>query len=357
MDHLSEIIEKFDLDGGIAEVKEHGTGHIHGTYAVTTDKGTRYILQRINEVTFRNVPELMENITGITGYLREKIADDSRCLIVIPLKNGDSWYRDETGAYRMFNFIEDTLSLDLPESPADFYESAVGIGTFQQNLLGYPVEKLHEAIPNFHNTPDRYRLFHEMLRKDPVGRVKEVQPEIAFYLSHEEEMGTLQRMRETGELPTRVTHNDTKLNNVLLDKTTRKAKCVIDLDTVMPGLSLYDYGDAIRFGASTAAEDEKDLSKVEMDLSMFRIYTEGFLRACPGLTENEIAMLPMGVKTMTCECGLRFLTDYLDGDHYFTVHYPEQNLDRTRTQIRLVQDMEKKWEEMRRIVREIAEQK
>lgn len=352
MDHLTEIIGKFDLPGKVVNVEEHGTGHIHGTYAVTVEDGTRYILQRINEVTFRNVPELMENIVLITEYLRTVIGDDSRCLVVIPLKNGEPWYRDETGAYRMFNFIEDSLSLDLPESPADFYESAVGIGTFQQNLFGFPVEKLHEAIPNFHNTPDRYRIFHEVLAKDPVGRASSVRPEIEFYLSHEEEMGTLQRMRDDGTLPTRVTHNDTKLNNVLLDKKTRKAKCVIDLDTVMPGLSLYDYGDSIRFGASTAAEDEKDLSKVSVDLRMFRTYTEGFMKACPGLSEKEIEMLPMGVKTMTCECGLRFLTDYLDGDRYFTVHYADQNLDRTRTQIKLVRDMEEKWEEMKKIVAE-----
>lgn len=353
MDRIEEIIAQFELDSPAVSFSEHGTGHIHGTYCVTTEKGTRYILQRMNEVTFRNIPELMENIVLITEYLRKQKNNSADCLRVIPVKDGTWWLRDETGAYRMFNYIEDSLSLDLPETPADFYESAVGIGTFQQDLSGFPVEKLHEAIPNFHNTPDRYRIFHEVLKKDPMGRAAFVQEEIEKYLSREEEMGTLQRMREDGTLPTRVTHNDTKLNNVLLDAKTRKAKCVIDLDTVMPGLSLYDYGDSIRFGASTAAEDEKDLSRVSMDLSMFRIYTEGFMKACPGLTEKEIEMLPMGIKTMTCECGLRFLTDYLDGDHYFTIHYEDQNLDRARTQIRLVEDMEEKWDEMKRMIREI----
>ena len=191
-----------------------------------------------------------------------------------------------------------------------------------------------------------------MLQKDPMGRAKAVEKEIGFYLEREQQMQTLQKMRESGELPLRVTHNDTKLNNVLLDASTRKALCVIDLDTVMPGLSLYDFGDSIRFGAATAAEDEKDLNKVTMSLDLFRIYTRGFLNACPGLTAQELDMLPMGAKTMTLECGLRFLTDYLDGDHYFSVHREGQNLDRTRTQIKLVQDMEAKWNQMHRIVQE-----
>lgn len=356
MDHITEIIEKFALDSPAVSYEMHGTGHIHATYQVITESGKQYILQKINEVTFRNVPELMENIVGITEYLKDNAEDPESpdLLRVIPLKTGESWTREEDGAYRMFNFIGNSLSLDMPESPADFYESAVGIGRFQQNLAGYPVEKLHEAIPHFHDTPDRFRIFKEVLATDPMGRAAIVKPEIDFYLAREEELGTLQRMREEGILPTRVTHNDTKLNNVLLDARTRKAKCVIDLDTVMPGLSLYDYGDSIRFGASTAAEDEHDLSLVSMDMTMFRTYTEGFISACPSLTEAEIRMLPLGIKTMTAECGLRFLTDYLDGDHYFTIHYEDQNLRRSRTQIRLVEDMEGKWEEMQKTVLSIA---
>ena len=207
-------------------------------------------------------------------------------------------------------------------------------------------------IPDFHNTPNRYKIFHQVLEKDAKGRASQVEKEIQFVLAREEEMGTLQGLREAGRLPVRVTHNDTKLNNVLFDAKTRKALCVIDLDTVMPGLSLYDYGDSIRFGAATAAEDEKDLSKVEMDLEKFRIYTRGFVGACPGLTEKELELLPLGAKTMTLECGLRFLTDYLDGDQYFAIHYEEQNLDRCRTQLKLVSDMEKKWEQMHQIVKE-----
>ena len=204
----------------------------------------------------------------------------------------------------------------------------------------------------FHNTANRYRNFRKALAADKVGRAKEVQAEIEFALAREEEASMLVNMQASGELPTRVTHNDTKLNNVMLDADTRTALCVIDLDTIMPGLSLYDYGDSIRFGASTAAEDEKDLSKVEMDLELFRIYTRGFLQACPGLTENERKMMPMGAKLMTLECGVRFLTDYLDGDNYFKIHYPEQNLDRCHTQFKLVADMEKKWDQMMKIVEE-----
>ena len=214
------------------------------------------------------------------------------------------------------------------------------------------MEKLHETIPDFHNTPDRFRLFREVLAKDPMNRAKDVQAEIDFIFSQEEAVSSAQHMLERGELPTRVTHNDTKLNNVLLDAATRKALCVIDLDTVMPGLSIFDFGDSIRFGAATADEDERDLDKVSMSLSRFRVYTRGFVQSCPGLTENELAMLPMGARTMTLECGMRFLTDYIDGDHYFTVHREGHNLDRCRTQLKLVRDMVGKWDAMQKIVME-----
>jgi len=218
----------------------------------------------------------------------------------------------------------------------------------------FPAETLSEPIVNFHNTPDRYRIFHEILDKDSVGRAESCREEIEFALAHEKEAGILQGMRERGELPLRVTHNDTKLNNVMLDEVTRKALCVIDLDTVMPGLSLYDFGDSIRFGAATAAEDETDLSKMTIDLDLFRIYTRGFLESCTGLTEKEIELLPMGAKIMTLECGVRFLTDYLDGDHYFAIHRDNQNLDRARTQFKLVAEMERLWPEMNQIVKEEA---
>ena len=252
----------------------------------------------------------------------------------------------------MYDFVEGTICLQLPETDEDFYQSAVGFGTFQQLLTDFPAAKLHETIPNFHNTPDRYRALLETLERDPMHRAAQVQPEIEFALARQAEMSAIQNALTAGELPLRVTHNDTKLNNVLLDAKMRKALCVIDLDTVMPGSSLYDFGDSIRFGAATAAEDEKDLSKMEMSLERFRVFTRGYVRACPGLTAKELELLPMGAKTMTMECGVRFLTDYLDGDHYFAVHREGQNLDRCRTQFKLVADMEKKWDEMRKIVEE-----
>ena len=259
-------------------------------------------------------------------------------------------YGDEY--WRVYDFVEDTLCLQLPETDGDFYQSAVGFGTFQQLLTDFPAQDLHETIPNFHNTPDRYRIFRETLARDPLGRAAQIGPEIDFVLARESEMAAIQTALTSGELPLRVTHNDTKLNNVLLDAKTRKALCVIDLDTVMPGSALYDFGDSIRFGAATAVEDERDLSKMEMSLDRYRVFTRGYLRSCPGLTAKELEMLPMGAKTMTMECGVRFLTDYLDGDHYFSIHRDGQNLDRARTQFKLVQDMEHKWPQMHNIIEE-----
>ena len=253
----------------------------------------------------------------------------------------------------MYDFVTGSLCMDAAETPEDFRQSAVAFGAFQCQLAEFPAETLAETIPHFHDTPDRYRQLHEAMEKDVCGRRAEVQAELEFALAHEEEAGVLTRMLARGELPLRVTHNDTKLNNVMLDADTRKPLCVIDLDTVMPGLAAYDFGDSIRFGASTAAEDEKDLDKVEMSLELFEIYASGYLSTCTTLTTAEKRSLPMGAKLMTLECGVRFLTDYLSGDTYFRIHRPEHNLDRCRTQFKLVADMEKKWDEMQRIVNSI----
>jgi Ser/Thr protein kinase RdoA (MazF antagonist) len=349
---LANILAQFPLDGEVTSCERYGCGHINVTYLVVCSTGHRYILQKINNHIFKNVEALMENICSVTEYLRTLMSDPRRVLTVVRTLSGASCYHGEEGYYRVYEFVEDSICLQSAETPEDFYQSAVAFGAFQKLLEEFPAETLTEPIPNFHNTIDRYRIFHEALEKDVMGRAKDVQAEIDFVLQREEWAGTLQRMRESGELPLRVTHNDTKLNNVMLDATTRKALCVIDLDTVMPGLAAYDFGDSIRFGASTAAEDEKDLSKVKVNLDLFRIYTRGFLKACPGLTDMEKQMLPMGAKLMTLEVGLRFLTDYLDGDHYFAVHRPGHNLDRSRTQLKLVSDMEKKWADMARIVLE-----
>ena len=352
---LLDVLRGFQLDAEPVSCAPYGCGHINATYLAVTASGRRYILQKINHHTFRDVAGLMENITAVTEFLRTKTDDPRSVLTLVRTHEGASYLHAQEGYWRVYNFVEDTLCLQLPETDEDFYQSAVGFGTFQQLLTDFPAVKLHETIPNFHNTPDRYRALLETLERDPMHRAVQVQPEIEFALARQAEMSAIQNALASGKLPLRVTHNDTKLNNVLLDAKTRKALCVIDLDTVMPGSSLYDFGDSIRFGAATAAEDEKDLSKMEMNLERFRVFPRGYVRACPGLTATERELLPMGAKTMTMECGVRFLTDYLDGDHYFAVHRDGQNLDRARTQFKLAADMEKKWSDMQKIVAEEKE--
>ncbi|MDO4982592.1 MAG: aminoglycoside phosphotransferase family protein [Eubacteriales bacterium] len=342
----------FKLDGKIISCEPYGFGHINRTFLVVCNSGKRYILQGINSNVFADVAGLMENISAVTAHLSKQCSDPRQYLNLIETTDGRSYFTDDDGgSWRVYDFIEDSLCLQAPENAEDFYQSAVAFGTFQKQLADFPAKTLHEIIPNFHNTPDRYRRFHEAIEKDAVGRAASVQAEIEDYLSYENEAATLQKQLESGVLPLRVTHNDTKLNNVMLDAKTRKALCVIDLDTVMPGLAAFDFGDSIRFGAATAAEDEKDLSKVSMDIGLYTVFTRGFIRSCAGMTEEEKLSLPWGAKLMTLECGVRFLTDYLNGDVYFSVHYPEHNLDRCRTQIKMVHDMDAKWEEMYAIVR------
>ena len=350
-----KVLQAFQLDAAPVSCERYGFGHINVTYLVVTESGRRYILQKINNNIFKDVPGLMGNIAAVTKYLRTIISDPRGVLTLVPTTDGADYLEFKDGSFwRVYDFVEQSLCLQAPESADDFYQSAVAFGTFQQQLKDFPAETLCEVIPNFHNTVDRYRIFKEALAADLCGRAASVKAEIDFALAREEEAGTLVNMLAEGKLPLRVTHNDTKLNNVMLDEATRKPLCVIDLDTTMPGLSLYDFGDSIRFGAATAAEDEKDLSKMVMDINLFETYTKGFLSACPGLTENERDMLPMGAKLMTLECGVRFLTDYLSGDTYFRTHYEGQNLDRCRTQFKLVADMESKWDEMKRIVAECS---
>ena len=348
--YLLDILKEFKLEGNVVSMEPYGEGHINQTRLVVTDSGKRYIFQKISETAFPDVDGLMNNIMSVTEFLREKSDDPRTYMNLVKTNDGRAYFRAETGAYRVYDFVEDTICLQMAETDQDFYESAVGFGRFQANLVDFPAETLVEVIRNFHNTIDRYRIFKEVLKKDPMGRAKDVQREIDFVLSKEDEMGGLQRMRKAGILPVRVTHNDTKLNNVLLDVTTRKAVCVIDLDTVMPGLSAYDFGDSIRFGAATAPEDELDLSKMEMSLKSYETYTKGFVGELKGLSRAEIMSFPLGAKTMTMECGVRFLTDYLDGDHYFGIKREKHNLDRARTQFKLVTDMDKKWDQMRFIV-------
>ena len=348
-----EVLKQFQLDSPVVSSDRYGCGHINETYLVITESGRRYILQKLSNRAFPDIEGLQENIDAVTRYLHTQINNPYGALTLIPTVDGKTYYHaGENSDWRVYDFIEGSICLQAPETPEDFYQSAIAFGTFQQQLAGFPAETLHETIKNFHNTPDRYRIFKEVLARDVMGRAKDVQPEIDFALAHEEVGTKLTAMLAAGELPLRVTHNDTKLNNVTLDEKTRTPLCVIDLDTTMPGLSASDFGDSIRFGAATAAEDEKDLSKMTVNLDLYRTFTKGFLAACPGLTENERKTLPLGALTMTLECGVRFLTDYLDGDHYFGIHYPEHNLDRCRTQFKLVSEMEAKWDEMAKIIEE-----
>lgn len=359
-ERLQKIIGSFGFKGVLEECIPYGNGHINDTYRLTykTDAGIkRYILQKMNTAIFTKPVELMENVCGITEWLRKKIVEnggdpDRETLNYVMANDGKPYYADENGDYwRVCLYIEGATSYDMVQCDDDFYQSAVAFGHFQRMLSDYPVEKLHETIVNFHNTVDRFRQFKETLDADVCGRAAAVQEEINFVLEREALTHTLCDLQEEGKLPLRVTHNDTKLNNIMIDDKTGKGICVIDLDTVMPGLSLNDFGDSIRFGASTAAEDEPDISKVSFNLHLFEVYTKGFLEGCEGtLTDLEKEMLPMGAILMTFECGMRFLADYLDGDHYYKIHREGHNLDRCRTQFKLVKDMETMLPQMKEIV-------
>ena len=347
---MNEIAGLFAIGSQVLAVEPYGNGHINTTYLVTTGDG-RYMLQKINNSIFKDVDGLMRNIAAVTNFLAEKDSDPRHVLRPVPTKNGGLYALVDGGYWRMYNFIEDSICLEAAQSAEDFRMSAEAFGDFQKQLAGFPADTLTETIVNFHDTADRYRIFREAVAADPLGRAKDVAAEIEFALAREEEAGSMVAMLKRGELPLRVTHNDTKLNNVLLDAETRKPLCVIDLDTVMPGLAGNDFGDSIRFGANTAAEDEQDLSKVQFSMELYEAYAKGFMNACGDtLTEKEIDTLPLSAKLMTLECGVRFLTDHIMGDTYFRIHRPGHNLDRCRTQFKLVYEMEQRWADMKKVI-------
>ena len=349
---MKEIIRQFKVRGESAQCSRFGCGHINETYLVTCDSGLTYILQKINKNIFTRPEQLMENVAAVTEFLAKQSQDPRSSMHLVKTVDDKFFHVDAQGEYwRMYDFVYSTVCLQKAETARDFYWSGLAFGKFQGELSKFPAETLHEAIVDFHNTRARFAQLHAAMEKNFEGRVALCQKELEFALAREAEAGAIVDKLQSGELPLRVTHNDTKLNNILFDYDTRTPLCVIDLDTIMPGSSLYDFGDSIRFGASTAAEDEKDLDKVECDLELFETYTKGFLEGCDGkLTELEKKMLPMGAKLMTLECGIRFLADFLNGDTYFRTHYEGQNLDRCRTQLKLVADMESKWDEMAAIV-------
>ena len=352
---MEHICSQFQYQGTVISCARYGSGHINETYLVVTGSPHLYILQKISSQAFQNVPGLMQNIIAVTAHLFRKTGDPRRALQLVPTRDGQLYYTAPTGeSWRSYEFILNSLCLDSPQTSEDLYQSGVAFGEFQNQLADFPADSLHETIPHFHDTPDRFRLFHQAIAQNKADRLDRVQAEVAQYLALEHEAGFLMDRYRAGQLPLRVTHNDTKLNNVMLDAATRTPLCVIDLDTVMPGLAAHDFGDSIRFGASTAAEDEKDLRNVSLDLERLRAYAAGFLKACgKQLTRPERETLVWGARLMTLECGLRFLTDYLNGDVYFRTRYPEQNLDRCRTQITLVHDMARKWADMNAIMADL----
>lgn len=356
---IEEAISRFCVEGAPSECRRYGNGHINDTFLLCTKDGEQshqYILQRMNTHVFQNPRGLMQNISGVTAYLRDQIVrtgGDARreTLTLIKTKSGEDYYVDSLGSWwRMFLFITDAVGYDTVKNVEEFYQSAKAFGHFQRLLDSYPVSLLTETIPDFHNTPKRFEAFCKAVESDACGRAESVGSEIAFVMDRKSELSIVMDQLASGLIPRRVTHNDTKLNNVLIDVRSGQAVCIIDLDTVMPGTAVFDFGDSIRFGANTAEEDERDLSRVSLSLPLYEAYTKGFLEGCAGsLTEAEIRLLPWGAKLMTLECGMRFLTDYLEGDRYFRIHRPNHNLDRARTQFALAEDMERKWDEMRRL--------
>ena len=336
----------FDLEGRVLSCMPYGKGHINETFLAELDSGGRVIIQKISRQLTKDPDGLMENISRVTAYLSSMEPDPRRVLHLIKTREGKPCLHLASGAWRAYAFIEGSVCLEKAASDEDFRQSALAFGGFTQMLRDFPAQTLLEVIPDFHHTPMRMKQLRQAVREDRAGRKKEILKELDFLFEREEEMGRLQQMRESGELPVRVTHNDTKLSNVLFDQASRQALCVVDLDTVMPGLIPYDFGDAIRYGAATAAEDERNPDRMELDLHKYQVYRQGFLEVCSGLTPKEKEALPLGAKVITLEQAARFLTDFLNGDIYYHISRPGQNLDRCRTQIRLAQDMEKKWKEM-----------
>ena len=354
---IKQAIRQFNFEGKYLSAEELRSGNINSTYKLIFAKadGTRigYILQKINTVVFKDPDGVMENIINVIDHIDKKLVavgenTDRRLLHFITTKSGGYMCKDTNGYFwRAYLFVDGVTAHNSISEPNLFYEAGRGFGEFQKNLFDFPAEKLHETIPDFHNTKRRFYAFVAAIAEDKAGRVHEIEDEIDFLFDRRKMMSEIVDKIEAGILPTRVTHNDTKLNNVLIDDATGKAVCVIDLDTVMPGSSLYDYGDAIRFGASTAAEDEPDVSKITIDMELFKLFTKGFVEeVASALTKEEIHYLPLGAKVMTCELALRFLTDYINGDEYFKINSPDHNLVRARAQMKLLTEIEKKYDEM-----------
>ena len=359
------IVHHFAINGEFEGIDPFGSGHINDTFLSRWNQaGTtvRYTHQRINQKVFAHPDELMDNIQRVTSHIREKFRASGekdwsrRALTVVPGRDGKPFSRDsEGGWWRTYLFIEKSHTVELTTSPAEARLLGACIGAFQKQLADLPPPRLFDSIPDFHNMEKRYLRFYDAVSKDVCGRVKDVGPEIDFMKANEERGGILIRSLREGKIPERITHNDTKMNNILVDDEDEKAVCVIDLDTVMPGTSLFDIGDLIRTVTNAAEEDETDLSKVKVDLEYFRALTEGYLSEALGfLTKEENALITESGRNLTHLMGLRFLTDFLEGDHYYHTSRPGHNLDRSRNQITLIRSMDKHWEEAEKIVKDLT---
>ena len=360
---LEEIFDSFKADGSYLSGEPYGSGHIHDTFRVETAEKDKddYILQKLNNKVFKNIPELQNNIERVTIHLKNKLSQipgsdiKRECLSLIPSKEGKSWIVDKEGNFwRMYIFISRHHSYNIVDSADKAFEGGKAIGRFQAMLSDMPGGPLFETIPWFHNIEKRLDTFYLKIKENPVGRVQSITEEIDHFLKRADEMKIILSLGREGKIPIRITHNDTKFNNILLDEND-KALCVIDLDTVMPGYVHYDFGDAIRTAANPTSEDETDLSKVKVDINRFRAYSEGYLSETGNtLNDTEKEYLAFAPRLLTYTIALRFLTDYIDGDNYFKIHYKGQNLQRARTQLKLVMSMEEHYEEMREIIRRLT---
>ncbi|MCW6662582.1 aminoglycoside phosphotransferase family protein [Aerococcaceae bacterium NML160702] len=358
---IHEVYAQYELPGELVSIMPFGKGLINRTYEIIQQEAEglqrRYVLQCINHTIFPDVAGLMNNILLVTDFLKGKSQarggnPERETLTVVMARDGKPFVQAADGSYwRIYPFVEGTFVLDQVENDEQFYETGRSFGAFQAELSDFDATQLVEVIPMFHDTRNRYRQFEEAVLADAAGRVKDLTDEIDFVRQRKADCFFLYDLLDAGDIPLRVTHNDTKLNNILMDNDTKKGICIVDLDTIMPGISLFDFGDSIRYGANDCAEDEADMNKVNFDAHLFEVYARGFLAGANGLlTEREVELLPWGARVITLEQGIRFLTDYINGDVYYGTTRPGQNLDRTHTQFKLVQDMEAQWDELQAII-------
>src|SRR5437763_477160 len=356
---LQEISKQFQIYGEILHAETFKIGHINETYSATYDQGgmrVRYIHQKINKTVFKNPVAVMQNVMRVTTHIRSGLEEQNarditrRSLVVIPTRNGKSYYRNSDGEYwRTFVFVEGVQTFESVQSPEQALQAGRAFGEFQSLLVDLPGERLNETIPDFHNTRKRFTALQQAIQKDHNNRARDAKAEIEFALGHEQIADVILNAMAKKKIPERITHNDTKFNNVMLDVLTGEAMCVVDLDTVMPGCALYDFGDMVRATTSPTLEDEQDLSKVKMQIPMFKKLAEGYLAgAGQFLTRTEKSYIAFSGKLITFEIGIRFLTDYLSGDTYFRIHRQAHNLDRCRTQFKLVESIERQEQAMQR---------